>query len=665
MTLQDKLALLGGVDASAPPYDTEGAGYAGFVPGNPRLCIPPLALNDGGAGVADGQTGTTAFPAPIAQAATWDTALQQRLGEALGAEAWGKGVDVLLAPDVNIARVPENGRNFEAFGEDPFLSAQTAVAEIAGIQSNPVIATVKHYPVNSQETNRYWVASIVDDRTLHEIYLPPFEAAVRQAHVGAVMCAYGLVDSAFSCQAPDLLTTVLRRELGFGGFVVSDWGATMSSAEAMLSGLDMQMPVATHFGGELAQDVASGVVPEAAVDTSARRILTTMFRIGVFDRPPPPRAAAVSAVVTSSDHRRIALRTAEEGSVLLKNEDAALPLETRGGKIAVIGVPAAPETLPQFISGGGSAYVAAATSVSPLAGLEARAARNGDTIVYADGSDPAAAAAVAGQASVAIVFAYDVEREGLDRPNLSLPDQQDALIDAVARANSHTVVVLDTGGPVLMPWLDEVSAVLETWYPGQQDGSAVAALLFGDVDPSGRLPQTFPAADDAVPTSSPDQWPGANDAQDAFFSEGLEVGYRWYDREHVAPLFPFGFGLSYTRFRYGNLSLTRRRSTVTVSFTVRNAGTRAGAEVAQVYVADPQSAGEPPRQLKGYARVPLKPGRSTRVRLTLPPRAFARWSTAARRWTIVPGTYGIVVAGSSRDIRLQARVRLSAASLAG
>jgi len=658
MTTAQKLALVVGVDPHAALGVADGPLYVGYVPGNADLCIPALTFNDGPAGVADLQVGTTAFPAPIAQAATWDTSLQRRFGAALGLEAWEKGIDVLLAPDVNIARVPENGRNFEGFGEDPFLSGQTAAAEIAGIQQNPVIATVKHYAVNSQETNRYYVSSNVDDRTLHEIYLPPFEAAVKQAHVGAVMCAYGLVNASFSCQDQPLLTTVLRGQFGFPGFVVSDWGATWSTVASADAGLDIEMPGGLFYGGALADAVASGAVSSPTIDAMASRILTTMFRIGVFDEPPPALASVSATDVSSPADQALALRVAEEGTVLLKDDRRALPLDLHAGEtVAVIGAPAGFGDIRAYAGGRGSAFVAAATPVPPLQAIAARAAKVGASVVFADGSDPVAAAALAHSADVAVVFAYDHEQEGRDRPDLQLPDAQDELVSAVAEANPSTVVVLDTGGPVLMPWLGQVPAVVEAWYSGQRDGDAIAAVLFGDVNPSGKLPQTFPATNDAVPTSSPAQWPGDRQAQDAEFTEGIHVGYRWYDTEKVAPLFPFGYGLSYTRFAYSHLRIARMRSNVSVSFTVANSGARPGSEIAQLYVDDPRVAGEPPKQLAGYDRVFLRPHRSTRVTITLTPRSLSYWDSPKARWRVAHGLYRILVGSSSRDIRLRGFLR--------
>jgi len=658
MSLSDKLALLTGVNPHTALGVADGPLYVGYVPGNPSLCIPALTLNDGPAGVSDLQVSTTAFPAPIAQAATWNTRMQQKLGDALGLEAWKKGINVLLAPNVNIARVPENGRNFEAFGEDPFLSGQTAVAEINGIQQNPVIATVKHYPVNSQETNRYSVSSNLDDRTLHEIYLPPFAAAIARGNVGAVMCAYGLVNVVYSCADRDLLTSVLRHELGFRGLVMSDWGATHSTIPSANAGLDLEMPGGMYFGSALADAVAAGSVKASTIDAMARSILTPMFRLGLFDNPPPPLSAVSLTDVSTQDDKQLALKVAEQGTVLLKNDSNTLPLKLHAGNsIAVIGAAAGFGDIRPYIGGGGSSFVASATPVTPLDAITARATKAGATVVSANGIDPVAAAQAARTATVAVVFVYDQEREGEDRPNLELPAGQDQLIEQVAQANPHTIVVLDTGGPVLMPWLDQVPGVLEAWYPGQRDGDAIAAILFGDAEPSGRLPQTFPSSDTAVPASTVAQWPGSGLAEDAAFSEGIDVGYRWYDAKKVVPLFPFGFGLSYTSFAYSHLRIARTRTNVTVSFTVTNTGARAGSDVPQVYVDDPRAAGEPPKQLQGFEKIFLRPSWSKRVTVMLTPRSFSYWDSTARRWRMAPGLYRILVGASSRDIRLRGFLR--------
>jgi beta-glucosidase len=658
MSTNDKLALLSGVDPHAALGVADGPLYVGYVPPNPRLCIPALTFNDGPAGIADTQVGTTAFPAPIAAAATWDPALQRRFGRALGREAWAKGIDVLLAPNVNIARVPENGRNFEAFGEDPFLTGQTGAAVIEGIQQNPVIAAVKHYAVNSQETNRYYVSSNVDDRTLHEIYLPPFATAVGQAKVGAVMCGYGLVNATFSCENQPLLTTVLRHQWGFTGFVVSDWGATWSTVASANAGLDIEMPGGVFFTSPLADALSSGTVSTSTLDSMAGSILRSMFRLGLFDNPPPPLATVSPLYVSTPADQQVALQVAEQGTVLLKNAPATLPLQLpRGATLALIGAPAGYGDVRTYAGGGGSAFVGGASPVTPLQALTARAAKAGASVVSADGSDPDAAAALAQKASVAVVFVYDTEREGVDRDGLELPNGQDQLVQQVAAANPHTIVVLDTGGPVLMPWLDQVSGVVEAWYPGQRDGDAIAAVLFGDVDPGGRLPQTFPPSDSAVPASTTEQWPGSGGGQDALFSEGIQVGYRWYDAHRVTPLFPFGYGLSYTSFEYSRLRIGHAGGRVDVSFTVRNVGRRAGSDVPQLYVDDPAAAGEPPKQLQGYRRVFLGAGRSTRVTITLTRRSFSTWDSPSQSWHAAPGLYRILIGASSSDIRLRGFLR--------
>src|SRR5581483_10890579 len=645
VTLDDEIALVHQAD-----YVWQYYGVAGHIPGNARLCIPDLVLNDAGQGVGDQEQGTTAFPAPIAQAASWDPGLQQRFGAALGREAWQKGVNVQLAPDVNIARVPLNGRNFEAFGEAPYLTGRAAAAEIQGIQSQHVIADVKHYAGNNQETNRMTVSSDVDERTLHEIYLPGFEAAVKDGRAGSVMCAYNKVNGVYMCEQPELLTKILKREFGFDGFVVSDWGGTHSTVTAANAGLDMEMDIQTgqYFGQALKDAVLSGKVPKGRLDDMVRRILRTMFRVGLFDDPAAAEPGAFAADVETADDVALSRTIAEEGTVLLKNAGPALPLGS-GKRIAVIGEPAGPAGAANVYNGGGSSHIpelgSKADVVSPLAGMQQRALASGDTVVYADGSSTADAVAAATAADVAVVFAGQEDSEGTDRASLALTGGTCTLV----------------GGTVSMPWLGGVKAVVEAWYPGQEDGNAIAAVLFGDVNPSGKLPETFPRSESQLPTRTAQQYPGVDGH--AVYSEGLLVGYRWYDARGLQPLFPFGHGLSYTTFAYSGLSVAKSGGSVTVSFTVRNGGQRAGAEVAQVYVGDPGAAGEPPRQLKGFQKVFLQPGESRVVSISLGPRAFAAWDVASHQWKVGAGRYRVFVGSSSRDLRLSGGIDLDGQAL--
>lgn len=680
MSLDDKITLV-----HQSEYLDQYYGTAGYIPANPSLCIPALTLNDGGQGVGDAQSGTTAFQAPISQAATWDPATARAVGRAIGSEAWHKGIDVQLAPDVNIARVPLNGRNYEAFGEDPFLTGQTAVAVIDGIQSEHVIATVKHYAGNNQETNRMTISSDIGERALHEIYTPAFEAAVKQAHVGSVMCAYNKVNNIYSCQQPTLLGRILKGQFGFPGFVMSDWGATHSTVASAKAGLDQEMNISpgTYYGSALESAVHSGQVPMSRLDDMVRRITRSMFAVGVFDHPPAAEPAAFQANVETPADVQLARTASEEGTVLLKDAGGALPLTGHGQRIALIGEAAGPEGAELYYNGQGSAHVpefgGKSDVVSPLQAIDETALSRSDAVTYSDGSSTADAVAAASTANVAIVFAHDAESEGVDRSSLALDNSgtctlagctpgttdQDALIQSVAQANRHTIVVLDTGGPVLMPWLARVQAVVEAWYPGQQDGNAIAPILFGDVDPSGKLPETFPRSQADLPTRTPQQYPGVGGQ--AVYSEGLFVGYRWYYAKRITPLFAFGFGLSYTSFglRHLKVRAAKRATAATASFDVVNTGHRAGAEVAELYVASPRATGEPPKQLEGFAKVSLAPGRVRRLTIGLDSRSFAYWSVRSHAWRVAPGCYRILVGRSSRDVPLSGPVAVGGARCPG
>src|SRR3954470_9718989 len=684
MSIDDEIAM---VHQSAPIWSHYGA--AGYIAGNPALCIPDLVLNDAGQGVGDQEVNTTAFPSGIAQASSWDRPLQRQLGRAIGNEAWHKGINLQLAPDVNIARYPLNGRNSEAFGEDPYLAGQTASAWINGIQDNPVIADVKHYALNNHEVNRMTVSADADQRTIHEIYTPAFEAAVKQGHVGSVMCSYNRIASIYACENGPMLNGILKTEVGFTGFGMSAWGGTHSTIDAAINGLDMEMGFAPgqFFGDPLRQAIADGKVPQARLDDMVARILRPMFKEGIFEQPAAAQPAAFTANVETPDDVALARRVSEEGTVLLKNDQQALPITGQGKKIAVIGPTAGQAGAEESYNTGGSAHIPEAGPhphvVSPLQGVTQRASADNDVVTYADGNSQADAIAAASAADVAVVFVGDGETEGQDRPDLKLSSSkfctlagcatvstdQDALIKAVAGANPNTVVVLNTGGPMLMPWLGQVKSVLQAWYPGQEDGNAIAALLFGDVNPSAKLPQTFPKAMADLPIKNQSQYPGVNDSKGvprAAYSEGLKVGYRWYDSQGLEPLFPFGFGLSYTTFKISAVHVKAGKNTrATVTAKVTNTGDRAGAEVPQLYVGMPASTGEPPKQLKGYDKLQLAPGETKTATFKLDRRSFSQFDANANAWTVAKGCYTITVGNSSRDAAQQQTVAIGGAKCPG
>jgi beta-glucosidase len=690
MSLADKIQMVSGEGEFNPT--TANPEAAGNIAANPALCIPALVLNDATAGVGDQQQLTTAFPDSIALASAWDPQLAQQYGATLGREAFAKGVNVLLGPGVDIARNPLNGRNFEYAGEDPYLAGQAAAGIIRGIQSQHVIATVKHYALNDQETDRTTDSSDASERTMQEIDLPAFEAAVK-AGVGAVMCSYNRINSVYACQDPYTLRDVLDSQFGFSGFVMSDWGANHSTVASADAGMDMEMPGGVsndpeYYGPSLQTAVQDGQVSTATLNDMVSRILYTMFRLGLFDNVPSEGAQAAATPATNAGSIATATEVAEDGTVLLKNAGAVLPLTGSGKRIAVIGPAAGPQGATLAEQGYGSGHVPEFSYqpgvVSPLQSITERAAQAGDSVTYADGDATADAVAAASAADAAVVFVSDAEIEGADRPDLNAhfgtcsfgdlasstsctdtPLDQNALVSAVAAANPHTIVVIQSGGPIAMPWAGQVAGILENWFPGQVDGNAIAPVLFGDVDPAGKLPVTFPVKLSDDPLQSAAQYPGVTEAGDSVgphstYSEGLLVGYRWYDAKGITPLYPFGFGLSYTTFRYSGIGVTRAGSGASVAFTVTNTGSRAGAAVPQVYVGDPAAAGEPPRQLKGFRRVRLNPGQSARVTIPLDAMSFADWDTSGHQWSVSAGTYQVMVGSSSSDIVGQGSVALPA-----
>jgi beta-glucosidase len=643
MTLDEKLDQLHGI------RDTNN--YR-VVPGLARLGIPALTVANGPAGVGPAGPGhegkATALPAPISLAATWDIEAARTHGDIAGGEAVLLGNILLESPDINIARTPHNGRTFESFGEDPFLSGRLAVADVQGVQSHPIIANVKHFAANNQEQNRLTINEVIDERTLREIYLPAFEAAIVEGHCASIMGAYNKINGHFCCENDVLLTQILKGDWNFQGFVTSDFHAVHSTIPTAKAGLDLEMPTGIYFADELKKAINAGDVPMSVIDDKLVRRFRTMMARGVWDTPP------VRGPIPDAN-ADLALKLGAEGIVLLKNTGNQLPLNADAiHTIALIG----PFAGKAMTGGGGSSLVQPIVEVSPVEGLQKLLGAN-VTVREDAGTNPTAAAAIAKAADVAILMLGDRQAEGRDHP-IALSADQDALATAVLAANPHTIVVLKSGGPVLMPWVDQAPAIVEAWYPGEEDGAAVADVLFGKINPSGKLPVTFPKSDADLPEQTPEQYPGVQN--EVHYSEGLLVGYRWYDAKQIQPLFPFGHGLSYTTFAYKDLKISAPTPDhhVTVEFDLTNTGDRAGAEVAQVYVAMPGAPDvpQPPRQLKGFARIDLAPGQTQHVTIPLDAGSFSYWDVATHAWKITPGSYTISVASSSRDLRLSQAIDL-------
>ncbi len=849
-------------------------------------CTPIIQYTDGPASVSGAPGIVTAFPSQTALAATWDTALSRAKGKAQGYEAFHEHRNVILGPGLASGRIPMLGRTSEYLGEDSLLAGVMAGSMIRGMQDNPnepVEAVIKHYVANEQELDRNNSSSNIDERALHEIYALPFEVAIKEGNPGGVMCSYNQVNSTWACENSATIGGILKTDIGFKGWVVSDFGAVHSTVPSLVAGMDQELNRPVYYKPiSLTYAYTSGLISMAQIDAAAFRVVRSHFAAGLFDVPLPP---AAEANVSTPQNQAVGLQVALEGSVLLKNKDGILPLSNASHhlRIAVIG-PTASISPTNGVSAvtacGATAPGVPCTPIAPLDAITARAAQSGDTVVFNDGSNLDAAATAATGANVAIVFGYYREGEGSDLPNLSLVPQistglydpvvagdtnikvtsispitvgssiaidtgvnqeivkataigraaisttlpfaatagdtniklqsmgglaagdalyidsganletvtvttvgtggattirsatnisatsipvvsitgfsigdtisidsganletrtvtnvssgfggasivvtpaltmahavgvpvagsgvtftpalsaahaagvsvrspgtgitftpalakahasgaavfssyGDDLISAVAAANPNTVVVLQTGGPVLMPWIDNVKGVLETWYAGQSMGTAIAQLLYGDVNPSGKLPSTFPKSMADLPTAgSTSQYPGiftgTTTARQVSYLEGLQVGYRWYDAQNIEPLFPFGFGLSYTSFDYSDLKIQSKDNGFEVSFTVRNAGSVTGTEVPQLYVGLPSGLGEPPKRLAGWSRITLQPGESQDVTLTVDPESsdhpLSYWDPATHQWmTPFGGTFNVMVGASSRDIRL-------------
>lgn len=766
-----------------------------FNIGIPSLCIPQLTLSDGPDGIAGRVMGATQLPAAIGVAASFDPSLAYLTGQLVGQEARAKGLDVVQGPDLNIARVPLSGRIFESFGEDPFLTSALGVASIEGIQSTGTMALAKHFTAYSQETARARIDDDVSARALAELYNVPFEAAVKQAHVAALMCSSGSLNGTPPCASSYVYDTL--RSWGFTGFVRSDLRAVPYPAVAFRAGLDLVKPASAAF---IVKIVRSHLLSVDDLNRAVRAVLTKMFAYGLVTHP---ITAGVYTVTTTPQHDAVALRVAEESVVLLKNEGSELPLSSHISSIAVIGPDASSSTVN---TGFGSSRVVPPFLVTPLSGIETavgsktrvtyspggpgwitvgrlgnsgvvtqtplpifkgtrlnsqlsnddlsiEAASNvtntiitatkpgtgrgwsrwsavfhakktgsyevvvtdiGDTWFSMNGRGilgspglhgpvtmstvvrlrrghryrftgtwftvihkgppefgikdvtPAitAAASAARKANVAIVFAGKTSTEGADQDNLLLPGDENELIEAVAAVNPRTIVVLNTGGPVVMPWLNRVQGVLEAWYPGEADGTAIASVLFGAVDPSGRLPITFPTSLSAQPIAMPSQFPGANDVVD--FGTGpaaLDVGYRWYQAHNVTPLFPFGYGLDYTTFTLSNASLLERDGNILLNVDVSNTGARAGVDVVQAYVKYPSAADEPPEQLKGFVRVELEPHSTRSVSLSIPISTLDVFLDGTFR--TLAGTYDVSLGQSSANLPITLRAKVPSTPATG
>ncbi len=688
MTLDEKMNFVHGTgwnglrpDAEIPKGSLGGAGY---VQGVPRLGIPGINQADSAVGVrlaAQGSHYATLLPSVLGAACSWDKDALFLFGSVIGRELRDMGYNMSIGGGVDLARDPRNGRNFEYAGEDPVL-AGTMVGQLAsGLQANRVMGDIKHYALNDQETGRTIVNVKIDQRAARESDLLAFQIAIGLAHPAGVMCSYnkdtitppGGTD--WSCENDYLLNQVLKKDFDFKGFVLSDWGGTHSTVHAALAGLDQEQPGSQYFGDPLKTAVQNGQVPMSRLDDAVHRVLRSMFANGVIDDPPVPQ------VVDPFRGRDDAEHIADESIVLLKNAGDVLPLDASSlHSIALIGSHADVGVL----SGGGSAQVDApgGNAINPHPGgaywmepvyfpssplKEIRRHAPGAKIEFNDGSDPAAAAKFAADSELAIVFVNQPMSEGRDAATISLANNQDALVDAVAAANPHTIVVLENGGPVAMPWADRVQGIVEAWYPGIGGAQSLANILFGQVNPSGRLAITFPKSDDQLPhpqvpgidliahPGPGHHRPGELPPFDYDATEGVRVGYKWFESQQLTPLFPFGFGLSYTTFEFSGLNASQHE----VTFTVKNSGSRPGTEVAQVYAVLPASTGESTfRRLVAWDRVALAPGKSKTVILTLDPLYLSIFDTTSNAFTLAPGDYTLLVGSSSADTPLARTVHI-------
>ena len=687
LTLDEKIALLHGNGmAHAPqwqmPLSRLTNGGAGYVEGVNRLGILPLVISDAGYGVRDsGANGrySTAMPSSLGAAASWDPDSACNFGTVIGKELRAQGFNMTLGGGVDLAREPRNGRNFEYAGEDPLLAGTLVGNLMKCEQEQHVVGDIKHYVMNDQETGRFFVDSVISKRAMQESDLLAFHIAISIANPGAVMCSYNRVNGDFGCENPYTLHDVLKKDWGFKGFVISDWGGTHSTEKASAAGLDQEQPMADFFGSKLKEEVEAGRVPMSEIDDHARRVLYAEFLSGIVDDPPQ------KSVVDVEKGFEIARGVEEKSIVLLKNSPTVLPIvPSKIHSIAIIGGHADIG----MISGGGSAQVDPPGGnaimppgkgstiwqkpvwfpTSPLKALQAKLPNT--KIDFDSGTDAKSATSLAKNADLAIVFVYQWLSEDMDVPSLSLPDNQDALIEQIASVNPHTIVVLETGTAVTMPWIDKVAGVVEAWYAGSSGHKALADVLVGDVNPSGKLPLTFTSSEADLPHPNRPEIPPASQAHAGdvadngapssnasahagyavHYDEGGAIGYKWFEVQHKKPLFAFGFGLSYTTYAYAGLTVDS--SGKTAHFTVRNTGKRAGTEIAEVFARIPLSAHEPYSRLVGWTRVTLSPGESKTVSVPIDDRVLKTFDEEKNAWNMTPGDYQVLVGGSSDNTPL-------------
>ncbi|AZV39601.1 beta-glucosidase family protein [Komagataeibacter xylinus] len=687
MSLEDKMSLLFSVDGGgfngsvAPPG---GLGSAAYLRAPKGSGLPDLQISDAGLGVRNPahirkNGAAVSLPSGQSTASTWDMDMARQAGVMIGREAWQSGFNVLLGGGADLTRDPRGGRNFEYAGEDPLQTGRMVGSTIAGVQSQHVISTLKHYAMNDLETSRMTMSADIDPAAMRESDLLGFEIALETGHPGAVMCSYNRVNDLYACENPYLLTSTLKQDWHYPGFVMSDWGGTHSSARAALAGLDQESAgdhtdARPYFRALLAADVKAGRVPEARINDMAQRIVRSLFAVGLVDQPPQQKPLDV---VTDT---LVAQKDEEEGAVLLRNQGNILPLSPTA-RIAVIGGHADAGV----ISGGGSSQVEPIGGEavkgpgkkewpgdpvyfpsSPLRAMKAEAPNA--RITYDSGTNIASAVRAARAADVVVVYATQFTFEGMDAPSMHLDDNADALITAVAAANPLTVVVMETGDPVLMPWNNSVAGVLEAWFPGSGGGPAIARLLFGKVAPSGHLTMTFPQAESQL--AHPDIAGVTADNvfemqfhtdQELVYDEGSDVGYRWFDRNHLKPLYPFGYGLTYTTFSTDGLKVAERHGQVTATFNVHNTGTRPGVDVPQVYVGLPDGGA---RRLAGWQRISLAPGESREVSVQLDPRLLAHFDGKHDRWSVPSGTFRVWLASCATDDSQQATMHLHGRTMA-